>query len=104
MAILGSGKQEKKITEFAQLAKRTYSDINELSIKGAFRLGAKAAVEKSQFSMWEEIADQPPRVRRTFFDLLMAESRAHLINVLGKEKVDDFIEILKAENEKYLKE
>lgn len=104
MATIGSEKQERKIAEFAELAKRSYPNINELSIKGAFRYGAKAAIEKSQFSKWEEIADQPAAVRKEFFNLVMQESRTHLQNIIGKEKVDDFIEKLKAENEKYMKD
>jgi len=104
MATIGSKKQEKKIAEFAKLAKKLYPDINELAIKGAFRYGAKAAIEKSRFSKWEEVAEQPATVRKKFFNLLMQESRTHLINIIGEGKVDDFIEKLKAENEKYLKD
>lgn len=49
--IVGSKKQEKKIAEFATLAKRYYPDINELSIKGAIRYGVKAAIKKVLFQI-----------------------------------------------------
>jgi hypothetical protein len=61
-------------------------------------------MEKSQFSNWKEMAEQPATVRRKFFHLLLQEARSHLMNIIGKDKVDDFIEKVKVENEKYLKD
>jgi hypothetical protein len=104
LATLGSEKQEKKLNEFANLAKKIFPDINELPVKGALRYGANAAIEKSPFSHWEEIAEQPVSVRRKFFHSLLQEARPHLIHVIGEEKVDGFIEKVKVENEKYLKD
>ncbi len=78
--------------------------ITLLYLVSAFRLGAKAAIEKSQFSNWGEMAEQPSPVRRKFFNLLLREARPHLVTAIGKEKVDHFIEKVRAENEKNLKD
>ena len=104
MTIVGSEKQEKKLAEFARLAKQLFPDINELSVKGAFRFGAKVALEKFNFSSWQDMAKQPASVRRKFFKILLQEARPYLINIVGEENVDDFIEKVKVENEKYLKD
>jgi len=101
---VGSEKQEKKLTEFAKLAKQLFPNVNELSVKGAFRFGARAAIKKFNFSSWEDMAKQPASMRRKFFDELLKEARPYLINIIGNEKIDDFIEKVKAENEKYLKD
>ena len=104
MATIGSEKQERKLAEFAKLAKSLFPHINELAVKGAFRQGANAAIEKSDVSTWKEMAEQPSKVRRKFFNSLLQESRPQLIGIIGKENVDVFLEKVKVENEKYLKD
>ena len=104
MATIGSEKQERKLNEFAKLAKSIFPDINELAIKGAFRKGANAAIKKSHLSNWKEMANEPVSVRRKFFNSLLQEARPNLIGIIGKDNVDDFIEKVRVENEKYLKD
>lgn len=103
MGIVGAKKQEEKLILIAKMAKKLFPDVNELAVKGALRYGAKAAIEKSQFSDWSEVADQPESVRRNFFDKLLQEARPYLENLIGKEKIDDFIRKVRVENEKFLK-
>jgi len=104
MATIGSKKQEKKISELSRIANEIFPDVPVASFKGAFRLGAKEAVEKSRFESWEEVVKEPADIRRTFFESLLNEAASYFIKLVGKENVDSLIEKLKAENEKYLKD
>ena len=104
VATIGSKKQEDKIKVFATIAKKSFPEIDELSIKGAFRYGAKGAIEKSNYSEWSDVAKKPARERRLFFDLLLEQSKSHLEQLLGKEKTNVLIKKISLENEKYLKD
>ena len=103
MATIGSKKQEEKLNEFAKIAKNAFPEVNELTIKGAFRYGAKAAVEKSQFSSWTEISKQSEGERRKFFDTLLEEARPHLESAIDRKNVEYLIKQIKLANDKYLK-
>lgn len=50
------------------------------------------------------MAEQPVLVRRIFFNSLLQETRPQLIGIIGKENVDNFLEKVRVENEKYLKD
>jgi len=104
MATIGAKKQEEKISKLAKAAKSIFPDIDEMSIKGAFRYGAKSAIEKSRFSKWAEIVELPESERRKFFDSLIQEARLHFESMLNKADVDQLVKKLKAENEKYIKQ
>jgi len=104
MATIGSKKQEKKIAELSRIANEMYPDVNVASFKGAFRLGAKAAVEKSRFESWEEVVKEPADIRRAFFESLLNEAVSYFIKLVGEKNVDSLIEKIKVENEKYLKD
>ena len=85
MAIVGMKMQEEKLKEFAKMAKDFFPDVNELAIKGALRYGVKAAIEKSQFPDWNEVANQPSQARRKFFDILLQEAKPQLEIQIGKK-------------------
>lgn len=103
MAVIGEKKQEEKLKELAKIAKDLFPDVNELAVKGAFRHAAKAAIEKSGFTSWGEVAEKPPSVRKKFFETLLQEAKPHLAVQLSKENVDEFIKKAKMVNEKYVK-
>lgn len=104
MAIVGMKMQEEKLKEFAKMAKDLFPDVNELALKGALRHGVKAAIEKSQFPGWNEVANQSSQARRKFFDILIQEAKPQLEIQIGKEHIDGFIRRIKLYNEKYVKE
>ncbi|MFO8031278.1 MAG: hypothetical protein R6U22_01925 [Desulfohalobiaceae bacterium] len=104
MAVIGSEKQEKKIAELSQIAQEHYPGHQVMSFKGAFRMGAQKAVQKSGFNSWDEVAQQPATVRRQFFNTLLQESRPHLLKITGEGNVDQLLQKLKQENEKYLQQ
>jgi hypothetical protein len=103
MAVVGTKMQEEKLKEFAKMAKDLFPDVNELAIKGALRYGIKAAIEESQFSGWDEVADQSSQARRKFFDILLQEAKPQLEIQIGKEHIDGLIRRIKLDNEKYIK-
>ncbi|MFP4213863.1 MAG: hypothetical protein ACLFRL_07105 [Desulfohalobiaceae bacterium] len=102
MAVMGDEKQEKKITELAEIAQRHFPDCKVMTFKGAFRQGAQKAVQKSSFNSWEEVARQPAPKRREFFNSLLQESKPHLVKFTGDNNIDKLLEQLRKENEKYL--
>ena len=104
MSTKGAEKQERKISELAEIANQDFPDIEVRTFKGAFRFGAKSAVEKSQFESWEEVSQQPVSIRRKFFKSLLEESRSHLNRILGEDKVQPLLDKLENENEKYLQD
>ncbi len=104
MATIGDKKQEEKIKAFAIIAKDNFPEINEISIKGAFRYGAKEAIEKSKHSEWAEVAKRPANERKIFFDMLLEQSKNHLERLIGKEKTEILIKKITLENQKYLKD
>jgi len=104
MSTKGAEKQEKKITELAEIANKDFPDIGVMSFKGAFRFGAKSAVEKSQFNNWEEVVNQPPNIRRNFFKSLLEESRPHLKRLIGEESLQPLLDKLIKEIGKFEEE
>ncbi|VVS94160.1 hypothetical protein [Desulfoluna spongiiphila] len=104
MATIGSKKQEEKIKVFATIAKSSFPEIDELAIKGAFRFAAKAAIEKSAYSEWSEVAKKPASERRRFFDGLLEESRGRLEQLLGKNDAAVLLKKIRIENETFLKD
>ncbi len=104
MSTKGAEKQERKISELAEIANMDFPDIEVRTFKGAFRFGAKRAVEKSQFESWEEVSKQPASIRRNFFKTLLEESRSHLNRIIGEDKVQPLLDKLEKENEKYLQD
>mgnify|MGYP000518220968 CR=1 FL=1 len=104
MATKGAEKQEKKISEFAEIANSEFPDIGIMSFKGAFRWGAKNAVENSRFEDWQEVVKQPPAIRREFFKNLLEESKPHLKKLIGEDSVNSLLDTLLRENEKYLQD
>ena len=102
MATIGSKKQEKKIAELSKIANEMHPEVELLAFKGAFRMGAQAAVEKSSFDTWEEVTYEPADIRRAFFASLLAESVPYFKKLIGEKNVEAFIVRLKAENEKYV--
>jgi len=103
MATVGAKKQEEKLTEFAKIAKNAFPKVNEMSIKGALRYGAGAAIKKSQFSNWAEVVEQSAAVRKAFFETLLEEARPQLQSLVGKDNIEYLIEQIKLANKKYLK-
>lgn len=103
MAIIGEKRQEAKLKEFAAIARRFYPDVNEWSIKGAFRIGVKAAMAQNGYDHWGQVVDQPADERRRFFNTMLEEARPYLKSVVGGD-VDRFVYTIKVENEKYLKQ
>jgi hypothetical protein len=102
MATVGTLKQENKINELAEIVEKKYPKINKWAIKGALRNGANAAIEESHFSEWAEMSKQEPYVRKDFFNSMVEEARPSLEKLLGKKDIDDLIQLLKQENEKYV--
>jgi len=102
MATVGTFKQENKINELAQIVENNYPSINKWAIKGALRNGANAAIEKSNFTEWAEMSKKEPSVRKEFFNSMVEEARPSLEKLLGKKDIDDLIQLLKKENERYL--
>jgi hypothetical protein len=103
MSILGERKQEAKLAEFGKIAKEINPNVDELAVKGAFRFAVKSTIEKSRFSNWAEVTKQPPSIRKNFFASLIRESKPRLDPIIGKENLDNFVERIMLENEKYLK-
>lgn len=101
---LGAARQEKKITEFSQIANAKFPDVEVMTFKGAFRAGAVSAVEKSQFDTWAEVASQPSEIRRNFLRNVLEESKPHLRTLIGEEYLQPLLDKLLKENEKYLQD
>ena len=103
-AVVGSKKQEEKISELGAIANQMFPNIETMLFKGSFRLGIRSALEKNRIQSWGEIAEQPPLARRKFFKSVLDESLPHLKTIgLSREKAELLISRLKKENEKYLK-
>ncbi len=101
--VVGSRKQEEKISELGTIANQMFPNIEIMVFKGSFRLGIRSALEKNQLQSWEEIAEQPPMTRRKFFQSVLDESLTHLKTIgLNMEETDLLISRLRKENEKYL--
>ena len=102
--VVGSKKQEEKISELGALANQMFPDIEIMVFKGSFRRGIRSALGESRFQSWEEVAEQPSMIRKDFFQNVIDESLPHLIKIgLNREAADILISRLKKENEKYLK-
>ena len=102
-AIVGSKKQEGKITELGMFANQLFPDIETMIFKGAFRYGIRSALEKSRYAAWEEVAGQHPMLRKSFFQSILDESAPHLQNIgLDEKGIEILIRKLKEKNEKYL--
>jgi len=101
--VVGSRKQEEKISELGAIANQMFPNIEIMVFKGSFRLAIRSALEKNQLQSWEEIAEQPPMARRKFFQSVLDESLTHLKTIgLNMEETDLLISRLRKENEKYL--
>lgn len=101
--IVGSKRQETKISELGSIANRMFPDIETKVFKGAFRLGIKSALEKSLMKSWDEVAVQPSNSRRKFFHSALEASVRHLeIIGLTTAEAEKLIAVLKIKNEKYL--
>ncbi len=102
--LVGSKKQEEKISELGAIANQMFPNVKTKVFKGTFRFGIRSALEKTQFQSWEEIAEQPPMTRKKFFQNVLDESLPHLKTIgLNREEADMLISRLRKENEKYLK-
>lgn len=102
--VIGSRKQEDKISELGAVAHRRFPHIDLLSFKGFFRLSVRSVLEKYKLSSWGDVAEKPPEIRRKFFHDVLDESLRHLETAgLAKEDAGQLISELKKENEKYLK-
>ena len=102
--VVGSRKQEEKISEMGTIANQMFPNIELMVFKGFFRRGIRSALEKNQFKSWEEVAEQQPMVRMKFFQSVLDEFLPHLKTIgLSEEETDSLISRLKKENEKYLK-
>jgi len=103
-AIVGSRKQEEKISELGALANRIFPDYETMLFKGSFRYGVRSALEKSRFQNWEEVSKQSAMTRSVFFQSVLDESFPHLKKMgLSEEDTSNLICKLKKENKKYLK-
>jgi hypothetical protein len=101
--VVGSKKQEAKISELGSIANKMFPDIGTMLFKGAFRLGIKAALKKEGMKNWEEVATRVPEVRRKFFHSALEESVPHLKVIgLSENDINKLISLLKMKNEKYL--
>ncbi len=102
-AVVGSKKQETKISELGGIANRMFPNIEKKVFKGAFRLGIKTALEKSRMKNWDEVAVQPSDSRRKFFHSALEALVRHLeIIGLTTAEAEKLIAVLKIKNEKYL--
>ena len=103
LPIVGSKKQEDKISELGAFANQLFPGIETMIFKGSFRYGIKSALEKKQYSRWEEVAEQHPMLRKKFFQSILDESIPHLKAIgLYEKDIDILFKKLKEKNEKYL--
>ncbi len=102
-AVVGSKKQEAKISELGSLADRMFPDIGIMPLKGSFRQGIRRALKKARFERWEQVSAQPPEIRRGFFQDVLDESVFHLKKIgLRDDETESLIRKLRKENERYL--
>lgn len=101
---IGAAIQEKKITELSQISNADFPEFSVMTFKGVFRSAAMSAVEKTQFESWAEVASQPSDVRHNFFKKVLEESKPHLRSLIGEEYLEQLLEKLLKENEKYLQD
>jgi hypothetical protein len=101
--VVGSKKQEAKISELGSLADRMFPDIGMMSLKGSFRHGIREALKNARFESWEKVSAQPPEIRRKFFQNVLDASVPHLKKIgLRDDEAESLIRKLGKENERYL--
>ncbi|OQX25004.1 MAG: hypothetical protein BWK80_17875 [Desulfobacteraceae bacterium IS3] len=101
--VVGSKKQEIKISELGDIANKMFPDIQAKVFKGAFRLGIKSVLNGSGMKDWGEVAAQPAEIRRKFFHSALEASVPHLHKIgLTEDEAEKLISVLRIRNEKYL--
>lgn len=104
MTTIGSKKQENKLEELSKIANELHPEVEQIKFKGALRVGARKAVEKSRFETWEEITYEPAETRKAFFASLLEESFPYFQKLIGDENAVGLVAKLKEKNEKYLQD
>lgn len=101
--IVGSRKQEQKISEMGIVANKMFPEIEIMVFKGSFRLGIRSALDLCNFKSWDEVSLQPVYERKKFFKNFLNESVPHLKKTgVNETGINSLISKLMKENEKYL--
>jgi len=102
-AIVGSKKQEKKISEMGAVANKMFPKIETMVFKGSFRLGISAALDLCNLKTWDDVSLQSAHLRKKFFDNFLKESIPYLRKTgVSEDGINDLISKLMKENKKYL--
>jgi len=101
--IIGTKKQEMKISEMGAVANKMFPEIEVMVFKGSFRLGIQAALDCCSFKSWDDVSLQPAYIRKTFFESFLKESIPYLKKIgVNKQDINALISNLMKKNEKYL--
>lgn len=101
--IIGSKKQEMKISEIGGIANKMFPDIETMVFKGSFRLGIRSALKNSRYKSWDEVSLQPAEIREKFFKDFLNESVPYLKKTgVSENGINVLISELMKKNKKYL--
>lgn len=101
--VKGNRKQEEKIAHMAEVVRKHVPSANILSVKGAFRFGISKALEQNSFGDWQEVAAQPPAMRRKFFASVLESAAPHLKKIgIEEARLERINQDLKRENEAFM--
>ena len=103
MTVIGTQKQEEKISEMGKIACDMSPEIDLLNVKGAFRLGIKKALSALGYSEWKDLADKTNREKKEFFKLMLEKTQPYLSNLgFSDRTIVTLFEKLKEMNGQYL--
>ena len=101
--IIGSKKQEEKITKMGTIAHELFDKTDVIVFKGIFRYGVSSAMTEQGYTKWNDVAIQQRESRERFFESVLNHSIKRLKETgIDEKQIELLFHRLRKENLSYL--